>query len=167
NFLQYVNDDFYNDTIFHRVISNFMIQGGGFTEDMVQKPTRDPIPNEWQNGLKNERGTLAMARTSDPDSATSQFYINVTDNPPLDRPMAGNAAYAVFGRVIHGMDVVDEIREVPTQTMRGHRDVPRTPVVMKRVQQISAAEAKKLAGDQDESEESEPAEESATPGSGS
>lgn len=168
NFLQYANDDFYNDTIFHRVISHFMIQGGGFTEDMQQKPPRAPIVNEWRNGLKNERGTLAMARTSDPDSATSQFYINVTDNPQLDRPMSGNAAYAVFGRVIHGMEVVDEIREVPTQTMRGHPDVPRTPVVMKRVKEISAAEAKRIAGDQDEEdEEGEPAQEPAAPGSGS
>ena len=144
NFLRYVGDEFYDGTIFHRVISNFMIQGGGFTEEMEQKSTRDPIRNEWQNGLSNERGTLAMARTNDPDSATSQFFINVVNNARLDEPIAGGAGYAVFGRVVHGMNVVDAIREVPTTTRRGQPNVPRDTVVMERVREISADEAEKL-----------------------
>ncbi len=142
NFLKYVEDEHYDGTIFHRVIANFMIQGGGFTEEMRQKPTRDPIKNEWDNGLKNERGTIAMARTAAPDSATSQFYINVVDNPSLDQPRGG-AAYAVFGKVIAGMDVVDEIRRVATTTRAGHQNVPSEPVVIEKARAISEEDAKK------------------------
>ncbi len=142
NFVQYVEDEFYDGTIFHRVISNFMIQGGGLTEDMQRKETRDPIENEWDNGLNNERGTIAMARTAEPDSATSQFFINVTDNPALDQPRGG-AAYAVFGKVIAGMDVVDAIREVPTTVRDGRRDVPAEPVFIETVRVISAEDAEK------------------------
>lgn len=125
NFLKYTDDKFYDDTIFHRVISNFMIQGGGFKPGLKdaksvddikdkQKKTRDPIKNEGRNGLKNARGTIAMARTSDLDSATAQFFINVKDNPNLDRP---ESPYCVFGKVIEGMDVVDKIREVKTTSI--------------------------------------------------
>jgi len=128
NFLRYVDKGHYDGTIFHRVIPSFMLQGGGFTSDFVQKPTDAPIVNEWKNGLKNVRGSVAMARLPAPDSATSQFFINVVDNPRLDAPMNDPAAYAVFGKVVSGMDVVDRIRDVPT----GTKDVtvpgqPRTP----------------------------------------
>lgn len=133
NFLQYVDDGFYAGTIFHRVIDGFMIQGGGFTEDMVHKPTRAPIKNEATNGLKNERGTIAMARTMVVDSATSQFFINVKDNPFLNHVDKNQYGYAVFGKVIAGMDVVDKIKTVPTTTRAGHQDVPVTPVVIKSV----------------------------------
>lgn len=128
NFLQYVDDKFYDGTIFHRVIGNFMIQGGGFITDMTQKPTRGPIPNEGQNGLKNARGTVAMARTSAPDSATSQFFINVVDNGGLDHPRPDGHGYAVFGKVVEGMDVVDVIKSVKTGIKAGFRDVPVEPV---------------------------------------
>jgi cyclophilin family peptidyl-prolyl cis-trans isomerase len=114
NFLQYVQDKFYDGTIFHRVIKGFMVQGGGETIDMRQKPVRPPIINEAKNGLKNDRGTVAMARTSDPDSATSQFFINHADNDFLNYGVR-DAGYAVFGRVIEGMDVVDKIASVPTR----------------------------------------------------
>jgi len=129
NFLQYVKSGHYNGTVFHRVINNFMIQGGGMTADMKEKPTRPPIELESRNGLTNDRGTVAMARTSDPNSATSQFFINVKDNAFLNQAQArdGNG-YAVFGKVIEGMDVVDKIRAVPT----GPGDVPLSPVVIKR-----------------------------------
>jgi cyclophilin family peptidyl-prolyl cis-trans isomerase len=127
NFLQYVNDGFYDGTIFHRVIKGFMIQGGGFTADMVQKPTRPPIPIESNNGLKNVRGSVAMARTMDPNSATAQFFINVVDNAFLNYPGQDGAGYTVFGSVVEGMDVVDKIRAVPT----GPGDVPRTTVLIK------------------------------------
>jgi peptidyl-prolyl cis-trans isomerase A (cyclophilin A) len=127
NFLQYVNDGFYDGTIFHRVISGFMIQGGGFTEAMIQKPTRAPIPIESNNGLKNVRGALAMARTGDPNSATAQFFINVVDNAFLDYPGRDGFGYAVFGKVVEGMDVVDKIRAVRT----GPQDVPVTTVTIK------------------------------------
>ncbi len=140
NFVEYANADYYNGTIFHRVIDNFMIQGGGFTADMKQKETRPPIKNEWRNGLSNDRGTIAMARTSAPDSATSQFYINVQDNPSLDQPRGG-AAYAVFGRVIHGMDVVDKIKKVDTGTRNGMGDVPRETVTINYVSVIDPASA--------------------------
>ena len=133
NFLNYVNDGFYNGTIFHRVISHFMIQGGGMTPDMQQKATRDPIINEADNGLKNERGTIAMARTNEVNSATSQFYINVEVNGALDHTATLDSrswGYAVFGKVIEGMDVVDEIRFV--QTSAG--DVPVTPVIIESVE---------------------------------
>jgi cyclophilin family peptidyl-prolyl cis-trans isomerase len=125
NFLQYVADKFYDGTIFHRVIKNFMIQGGGFTADMRQKPTRPPIINESKNGLKNDRGTIAMARTSNPDSATSQFFINHKNNDFLNYGVR-DAGYAVFGKVVEGMDVVDEIAQVPTRP----GDVPAEAVVI-------------------------------------
>src|SRR5262249_11086656 len=118
NFLAYVDRGHYDQTVFHRVISNFMIQAGGFTTDLKQTATMDPIANEWNNGLTNSRGTVAMARTSDPNSATAQFFINVKDNDFLSQPRDG-AGYAVFGRVISGMDVVDKIRNVPTGSQRG------------------------------------------------
>ncbi len=133
NFLQYVNDGFYSGTIFHRVISYFMIQGGGMTADLKPKPTRDPIPNEADNGLKNKRGTIAMARTNKVDSATSQFFINVEVNGPLDFKSKANSrewGYTVFGRVIDGMDVVDDIRFVPTDKA----DVPTEVVLIKSIE---------------------------------
>ena len=123
NFRQYVEDGFFDDTIFHRVIPNFMIQGGGFTADMNQKKTREPIKNEADNGEKNLRGTLAMARTQVVDSATSQFFINLKDNAFLDHG-GRDFGYAVFGRVVDGMDVVDRIAAVPTGNRAGHADVP-------------------------------------------
>jgi peptidyl-prolyl cis-trans isomerase A (cyclophilin A) len=132
NFLQYVKDGHYNGTVFHRVIENFMIQGGGMTEDMKQKPTRAPIPLESRNGLNNERGTLAMARTGDPNSATAQFFINVKDNTFLNAANAqdGNG-YAVFGKVVAGMDVVDKIRTLPTTSKGPHQNVPVEPIIIK------------------------------------
>ena len=123
NFRQYARDGHYNDTIFHRVIPNFMIQGGGMDEDMVSKPTRDPIKNEADNGELNARGTLAMARTMVVDSATSQFFINLRDNDFLNHG-GRDFGYAVFGRVTDGMDVVDAIAAVPTGNRGGHQDVP-------------------------------------------
>ena len=131
NFVQYVKDGQYNGTIFHRVIGNFMIQGGGFTPDMNEKPTRAPIPLEAENGLKNTRGTIAMARTNVPDSATAQFFINVVDNDMLNARGPGNG-YAVFGKVVEGMDVVDKIRAVPTTRKGPHSDVPAEPVTIKK-----------------------------------
>ena len=129
NFLQYVKAGHYDGTIFHRVIANFMIQGGGMTADMKEKETRAPIPLESKNGLLNQRGTLAMARTPDPNSATAQFFINVKDNDFLNQAQAkdGNG-YAVFGKVIQGMDVVDKIKDTPT----GPGDVPVQPIVIKK-----------------------------------
>ena len=132
NFISYVKDGFYNDTIFHRVIPNFMVQGGGFSEDMNQKPTKDPIKNEADNGLTNERGTVAMARTSVVDSATSQFFINLVDNGFLNHG-ARDFGYAVFGKVVDGMDIVDEIGGVPTGNAGPFRDVPKEPVIIKSV----------------------------------
>lgn len=134
NFLEYAKSGHYNGTIFHRVIDGFMIQGGGFTPDMVQKPTRAPIPLESRNGLSNVRGTIAMARTNIPDSATSQFFINLKDNGFLDaaRSPDGNG-YAVLGKVTQGMDVVDKIRKVETGQRGMHGDVPVQPVVIKHV----------------------------------
>jgi peptidyl-prolyl cis-trans isomerase A (cyclophilin A) len=117
NFLDYANNSFFNETIFHRVIPGFMIQGGGFTSDRKQKPTKAAIKNEAANGLKNDRGTLSMARTSAPDSATAQFFINVANNKMLDRPNPDGAGYAVFGKVLEGMDVVDKIVNVKTQNV--------------------------------------------------
>jgi peptidyl-prolyl cis-trans isomerase A (cyclophilin A) len=130
NFIDYVKSGHYNGTVFHRVIGNFMIQGGGFTADMQQKPTKEPIPLEASNGLKNDRGTIAMARTSNPNSATSQFFINVVDNAMLNAPQPDGYGYAVFGKVVAGMDVVDKIRAVPTGSRGMHRDVPTTPVTI-------------------------------------
>lgn len=123
NFLGYVDDNFYNGTIFHRVIDGFMVQGGGFTPDFTQKATRSPIVLEADNGLKNDRGTVAMARTMVPNSATSQFFINVRDNASLNAKGA-NDGYAVFGKVVQGMDVVDKIRAVQTGRKGPHSDVP-------------------------------------------
>jgi len=124
NFLQYVNDQFFNGTIFHRIIPGFMAQGGGFTKDGQQKPTRPPIKNEAENGLKNERGTLAMARTMVTDSATSQFFINFADNGFLDYAGKNNFGYAVFGKVTEGMDVVDAMAKVKTGTRGPFQDWP-------------------------------------------
>ncbi len=136
NFLSYVKSGFYGGTTFHRVIPGFMIQGGGFTPDMKQKPTGSPIINEAANGLKNDRGTIAMARTAVPDSATSQFFINVVNNDALNRPMPDGYGYAVFGKVVGGMDVVDKIASVKTGMVMGFQDVPRTPVVIKSIKII-------------------------------
>jgi cyclophilin family peptidyl-prolyl cis-trans isomerase len=136
NFINYANSGFYDGTIFHRVISHFMIQGGGFTPDMQKKTTGDPIPNEAANGVSNTRGTVAMARTNHPHSATAQFFINVQDNPNLDyrgESSGSSWGYAVFGRVTEGMDVVDEIRFVPTETRPPFSDVPAEPVIIEKV----------------------------------
>lgn len=132
NFLAYVKSGHYKGTVFHRVIPNFMIQGGGMDKDMTEKKTNPPIPLENKGGLRNERGTIAMARTADPNSATAQFFINVQDNVFLDPANArdGNG-YAVFGKVIDGMDVVDKIRAVPTTNRAGHQNVPVDPVIIK------------------------------------
>ncbi len=132
NFLQYVNDGFYTNTVFHRVIRGFMIQGGGFDKDLVQKETRQPIENEAGNGLSNRRGTLSYARTMVVNSATSQFFINHQDNPSLDhRDESPNGfGYAVFGKVLKGMDVVDKIAGTPTGSKNGMQDVPVTPVLI-------------------------------------
>lgn len=129
NFLAYVDDGFFDGTIFHRVIPGFMIQGGGFTAEMQQKPTRAPIKNEADNGRKNERGTLAMARTQQKDSATAQFFINLTDNAFLDHGTR-DFGYAVFGSVTEGMDVIDKIATVKTGNRGGHGDVPMEPVTI-------------------------------------
>jgi peptidyl-prolyl cis-trans isomerase A (cyclophilin A) len=132
NFLQYVKDGHYNGTIFHRVIDNFMIQGGGMLPDMSQKPTRPPIALESRNGLDNLRGTLAMARTGIPDSATAQFFINLKDNDFLNAARSSDGhGYAVFGKVVAGMDVVDKIRAVPTTNKGPHQNVPTEPVLIK------------------------------------
>jgi len=132
NFTQYVKDGFYNGTIFHRVISNFMIQGGGMEPGMKEKQTRAPIKNEANNGLSNERGTIAMARTMEPHSASAQFFINVTDNTFLNHraPTPDGWGYAVFGRVVDGMDVVDKIKAVATGNAGFHQDVPVEDVVI-------------------------------------
>lgn len=124
NFLQYVKDKHYDGTVFHRVIDGFMIQGGGFTADMQQKPTRAPIALEASNGLKNDKYTIAMARTGNPDSATSQFFINVKDNAMLNAPKPDGYGYTVFGKVVAGTEVVDKIRAAPTGTKSGMENVP-------------------------------------------
>ena len=135
NFLSYASSGFYDGTIFHRVINNFMIQGGGFTTDMEQKPTRAPVDNEANNGLKNERGTIAMARTQDPHSATAQFFINVQDNDFLNHTgenMQG-WGYTVFGKITQGEDVLDKIRCVQTGSQGGHQDVPTEPIIIESI----------------------------------
>ena len=137
NFRGYVAEGFYDGTIFHRVIPGFMIQGGGFTTEMGKKETRAAIVNEADNGLKNERGTIAMARGGDPDSATCQFFINHRDNGPLNYVENINPGYAVFGKVIEGMDVVDAIASVVTTTRMGYNDVPVEPVVIKSARVVS------------------------------
>ncbi len=136
NFIAYARDGFYNGTIFHRVIDGFMIQGGGFEPGMNQKPTGTPIENEADNGLKNDRGTIAMARTMDPHSATAQFFINVKDNDFLNHtaPTSQGWGYAVFGRVVDGMDTIDAIKAVATGSMAGHQDVPLEDVVIESVE---------------------------------
>jgi peptidyl-prolyl cis-trans isomerase A (cyclophilin A) len=133
NFLSYVEAGYYSGTILHRVIPGFMVQGGGFTSDMKVKKTGQPIKNEASNGLKNDRGTIAMARTSAPDSATSQFFINLVNNDNLNRPLPDGHGYAVFGKVIEGMDVVDKIASVSTGVTMGFPNVPKTPVVIKSI----------------------------------
>lgn len=139
NFLKYVKEGHYDGTIFHRVINNFMIQGGGMTADMKEKPAGKPIKNEAANGLKNTKYTIAMARTSDPHSATAQFFINVKDNDFLDHkaPSGQGWGYAVFGKVIKGQDVVDKIKGVPTGNRGMHQDVPREPVIIKKASIVS------------------------------
>jgi len=142
NFLKYVRGGFYDGTVFHRVMPNFMIQGGGMTPDLKEKTTRPSIKNEARNGLRNSRGTIAMARTNDPNSATSQFFINVKDNHRLDFGIGG-AGYAVFGAVIEGMDVVDKIVGVPTGTKTAsgtsYENVPLSPVLIKTAREVKAA----------------------------
>lgn len=143
NFLSYVNEGFYNGTIFHRVIDGFMIQGGGFTQDLQQKATKPPIQNEADNGLKNDRGTIAMARTNNPNSATAQFFINVVNNDFLNHrnKTTRGWGYTVFGKVVEGMDVVDKIRKTPTGPSGPFRqDVPKTPVVIESATVVSQAQ---------------------------
>lgn len=132
NFKAYINEKFYDGTIFHRVIENFMIQGGGFDQNMVRKPTNSPVENEAQPFVPNRRGTIAMARTSDPDSATSQFFINLIDNSFLNKTNA-NPGYAVFGRVTAGLDIVDTIAAIKTGEKSGFRDVPLDPVIIESI----------------------------------
>ncbi|WP_457809137.1 peptidylprolyl isomerase [Kushneria sp. EE4] len=135
NFLRYVEDDFYQGTVFHRVIDGFMIQGGGMTADMSTKETHDPIALE-ESGLKNTRGTIAMARTGQPDSATSQFFINLVDNQALDYRNLYEPGYTVFGHVVSGMDVVDAIAGAPTTKKGPHADVPREPITIEGVRRL-------------------------------
>jgi cyclophilin family peptidyl-prolyl cis-trans isomerase len=138
NFLRYVDEKFFDGTVFHRVIPGFMIQGGGFTADLTQKRTHEPIENEAANGLKNKRGTLAMARTNDVHSATAQFFVNLVDNDFLDHK-PGNYGYAVFGRVTEGMDVIDRIAGVRTGRRKGHDDVPVEEVSVRSARRVEAA----------------------------
>lgn len=135
NFIEYVKSGFFENTLFHRVIPNFMIQGGGFEPGMVKKDTFDPIENEADMGASNKRGTIAMARTSDPHSATSQFFINIVDNPFLDfkAKNANGWGYCVFGQVVSGMDVVDKIKNIKTSSQHGHQDVPEKEVIIQKV----------------------------------
>ena len=139
NFLAYVRDGHYDNTIFHRVIKNFMIQGGGFEPGMNQKPTKAQIENEANNGLKNKRGTVAMARTNDPHSATAQFFINTVDNDFLDFKSASGSGwgYCVFGEVVEGLDVVDKIREIKTGNKGFHQDVPAEDVVIQKAEEVA------------------------------
>ena len=138
NFEQYVKDGFYDGTVFHRVIKGFMIQGGGFEPDMSQKETRATIENEANNGLKNDIGTIAMARTPDPHSATAQFFINVANNDFLNftAPTANGWGYCVFGKVVNGMDVVDQIKNQPTTNKAGHQDVPVDDIIIEQVELV-------------------------------
>ncbi len=136
NFEQYVKDGYYDGTVFHRVINGFMIQGGGFEPGMSQKPAREPIENEANNGLKNDAGTIAMARTPDPHSATAQFFINVSNNDFLNftAPTANGWGYCVFGKVVNGMDIINQIKEQPTTSKAGHQDVPVDDIVIEKVE---------------------------------
>ena len=138
NFIQYVKDGHYDNTIFHRVISNFMIQGGGFDADMKQKSTRETIKNEANNGVSNKMGTIAMARTMEPHSASAQFFINVQDNDFLDHtaPTTQGWGYTAFGEVVEGMDVVEAIKNVATTSKNGHQDVPREDVIIEKAEII-------------------------------
>ncbi|WP_246212149.1 peptidylprolyl isomerase [Usitatibacter palustris] len=136
NFVKYVESGHYNGTIFHRVMDNFMIQGGGFTKDMAQKPTQPPIKNEAPNGLKNDEYTVAMARTNVVDSATAQFFVNVKQNDFLNHAGPSNFGYAVFGKVVDGKDTIDKIKKVPTGNAGGHQNVPTTPVVIEKAECI-------------------------------
>lgn len=160
NFLGYVESGFYDGTVFHRVIENFMIQGGGFTPEFKKKTTGPPIENEAENGVSNTRGTLAMARTGDPHSATSQFFINTADNPNLDFRTAskGGWGYCAFGRVVEGMDVVDRIAAVPTTVKSRHQNAPKEPVI---IEQASVLETGPAEDATEEAPEAEPAEPSA------
>jgi len=142
NFLQYVKSGHYNGTVFHRVIPGFMVHGGGMTADMNQKPTRAPIPIESKNGLKNDTGTLAMARTSDPNSATAQFFINVNNNDFLNYPGQDGNGYTVFGKVVSGMDVVNKITAVQTGNRGPHQNVPVKPVVIESMTVVGAGAKK-------------------------
>ncbi|MDO8596340.1 MAG: peptidylprolyl isomerase [Sulfuricaulis sp.] len=138
NFLAYVRDGYYDGTLFHRVIDEFMIQGGGFLPGMTQKPTRPPIENEAGNGLRNERGTICMARTSDPHSATSQFFINLVDNDFLNYTAESPSGwgYCVFGKVTDGLTVVDRIKGVPTGTRAGHKNVPLSEILIEKMEVV-------------------------------
>lgn len=136
NFLTYVKEGFYDGTVFHRVIPNFMIQGGGFLTGMVQKQGHDPIENEAKNGLSNLTGTLAMARTMDPHSASSQFFINVADNKFLDYPGQDGWGYCVFGKVVEGMDVVNKIKDTKTGSLMGHQDVPLDEITIQKAEVV-------------------------------
>ena len=143
NFLKYVDDKHYDGTVFHRVIGNFMIQGGGFTQDMKQKPTRPAIKLESQNGLKNDTGWIAMARTSVPDSATSQFFINVVDNSMLNHPQPDGHGYAVFGKVVKGLEVVESIARQPTANRGFHQNVPVEAVIVNSARVLEASAEKR------------------------
>jgi len=134
NFTQYVEEGFYDGTIFHRVINNFMVQGGGFEPGMTQKETRATIENEAKNGLSNEVGTIAMARTMDPHSASAQFFINIADNKFLDYPGQDGWGYCVFGKVTEGMDVINKMKEVATTTRMGHQDVPEEDLIIEKAE---------------------------------
>ncbi|EPZ13756.1 peptidyl-prolyl cis-trans isomerase [Thauera terpenica 58Eu] len=143
NFIQYVKDGFYNRTVFHRVIDGFMIQGGGFDADMKQKSTRAPIENEARNGLRNEVGTLAMARTADPHSASSQFFINLVANTALDYPSRDGWGYAVFGKVVKGLEVVESIAKQPTANRGFHQNVPVEAVIVNSARVLEASAEKR------------------------
>ena len=145
NFIQYVKDGFYNGTVFHRVIDGFMIQGGGFDADMKQKSTRAPIENEARNGLRNEVGTLAMARTADPHSASSQFFINLVANTALDYPSRDGWGYAVFGKVVKGLEVVETIAKQPTANRGFHQNVPVEAVIVNSARVLEASAEKRSA----------------------
>ncbi|MCX9155147.1 peptidylprolyl isomerase [Niveibacterium sp. 24ML] len=142
NFLQYVDAGFYDNTVFHRVIPGFVVQGGGMTADMQQKPTRAPIENEAKNGLKNETATLSMARTQDPNSASSQFFINLRHNDSLDYPSFDGWGYAVFGKVVDGMATIRKIEAAKTGTVAGHRDVPVKPITLLSARRVVPTAAK-------------------------
>ena len=145
NFIQYVKDGFYNGTVFHRVIDGFMVQGGGFDADMKQKSTRAPIENEAKNGLRNEAGTLAMARTADPHSASSQFFINLVPNTALDYPSRDGWGYAVFAKVVKGLDVVETIAKLPTANRGFHQNVPVEAVIVNSARVLEASAEKRSA----------------------